>query len=549
WGGKSEAHEQEGEGEGGGSGGNGSREASWHSHALLPSSAPRLTDASASSPYRQRRFARANMASKVTADEGDETVTLKRKVTLFNGVGIIVGCIIGSGIFISPYAIYEKVPSVGWSLVIWAASGFISAVGSLCYAELGTLIPRSGGDYAYIQEAFGDLPAFLKLWVEVIIIRPSIQAVLALTFAEYVTKPVFPSCDPPISAVRLLAAGCLCLLTYVNCRSVRYAMRIQDIFTAAKIGALVVIIVTGMVELGRGNVEYLEDPFAGKIDTENVSLALYYGLFAYAGWNFLNIVTEELQEPHKNIPRAIWISLPLVTAIYILTNLAYFVVVSPAEILSSPATAMTFGEKMYGKASWIIPVFVSLSTFGGVNGMLFTSGRLFWAGASQSHLPTIFETIQIQRHTPLPALLFSCFMSLLMLLSPSIGELLTYLSFVLWLSCGASVVGLLRLRRSRPDAPRPIKVNLIWPILFILACLFLIIMPLISDPKPTGGLVLQIQRFPVMISRSLKYQILPLSFVEWLQVAWQKLLLVLPPDTSTAAEQLLQPEGADWKDE
>lgn len=143
-------------------------------------------------------------------DGGTGTVKLKRKITLLNGVALIVGTIIGSGIFVSPTGVYLSVDSVGVSLLIWSCSGIFSTLGALCYAELGTSITRSGGDYAYIRVAFGPLAAFLRLWVAIMVIRPTTQAIVALTFAHYAAKPFYPECTPPEHAVRLLAATCLC---------------------------------------------------------------------------------------------------------------------------------------------------------------------------------------------------------------------------------------------------------------------------------------------------------------------------------------------------
>lgn len=146
---------------------------------------------------------------------GDAKIKLKRKITLMNGVALIVGTIIGSGIFVSPAGVFQSTQSVGVSIVVWCLSGAFSTLGALCYAELGTSITKSGGDYAYIYVAFGPLAGFLRLWVALLIIRPTTQAIVALTFAQYAAKPFFPDCEPPESALRLLAAVCLCKLFVV----------------------------------------------------------------------------------------------------------------------------------------------------------------------------------------------------------------------------------------------------------------------------------------------------------------------------------------------
>jgi len=146
------------------------------------------------------------------AGGGDQKVNLKPKITLLNGITVIVGSIIGSGIFVSPRGVLEQTGSVGLSLIVWVVCGLFSLVGAYCYAELGTAIVRSGADYAYIYEAFGPFLAFLRLWVEAMIVRPCSQAIVALTFAYYVIEPLFPDCDQPDTAVRLLATLCICKL-------------------------------------------------------------------------------------------------------------------------------------------------------------------------------------------------------------------------------------------------------------------------------------------------------------------------------------------------
>ncbi|RUS92227.1 hypothetical protein EGW08_000080, partial [Elysia chlorotica] len=188
----------------------------------------------------------------LSAEQDDDRIVLKQKLGLMNGVTVIVGCIIGSGIFVSPRGVLMHTGSPGMSLIIWTLCGVYSMIGAYCYAELGTAIVRSGADYAYIFEAFGPFLAFLRLWVECIIVRPCTTAIVALTFATYITEPLFPDCDQPAAAVTCLAAVCILVLTFVNCADVTWATRVQDVFTYAKLLALVIIILTGVVQLGRG---------------------------------------------------------------------------------------------------------------------------------------------------------------------------------------------------------------------------------------------------------------------------------------------------------
>ncbi|XP_053386836.1 Y+L amino acid transporter 2-like [Mercenaria mercenaria] len=230
----------------------------------------------------------------------DDAINLKPKISLLNGVTIIVGSIIGSGIFVSPKGVLENAGSVGLSLIIWVMCGLFSMIGAYCYAELGTSIMKSGADYAYIYEAYGPFLAFLRLWVECMIVRPCSQAIVALTFSYYVIEPLFPDCEQPDIAVRLLAVVCILILTFINCYDVKWATRVQDIFTYAKLLALALIIITGIVQLCRGETENFNDPFEyTETNIAKATLGFYSGLFAYNGWNYLNYVIEELQDPVK----------------------------------------------------------------------------------------------------------------------------------------------------------------------------------------------------------------------------------------------------------
>ncbi|XP_044532823.1 large neutral amino acids transporter small subunit 2-like [Gracilinanus agilis] len=457
---------------------------------------------------RQRNNTKKSPKSRNESDPGPDAgsegggVALKKEIGLVSACGIIIGNIIGSGIFVSPKGVLENAGSVGLALIVWIVTGLITAVGALCYAELGVTIPKSGGDYSYVKDIFGGLAGFLRLWIALLVIYPTNQAVIALTFSSYVLQPLFPICFPPESGLRLLAGVCLLLLTWINCASVRWATRVQDIFTAGKLLALALIIVMGVIQITKGHYYWLEPEHAfenfQKPDIGLIALAFLQGSFAYAGWNFLNYVTEELVDPCKNLPRAIFISIPLVTFVYVFANIAYVTAMSPQELLASNAVAVTFGEKLLGVVAWIMPISVALSTFGGVNGSLFTSSRLFFAGAREGHLPSVLAMIHVKRRTPIPALLFTCISTLLMLVTSDIYTLINYVGFINYLFYGITIAGQIVLRWKQPLIQRPIKINLLFPVIYLLFWAFLLVFSLWSEPVVCGmGLAIMVTGVPV----------------------------------------------------
>ncbi|XP_033102960.1 Y+L amino acid transporter 2-like [Anneissia japonica] len=418
-----------------------------------------------------------------------EVMRLEPKIGLFSGVTVNVGCIIGSGIFVSPKGVILNMGSVGASLLIWTFSGLFSMLGALCYAELGLSIPKSGGTYAYIREAFGDLIAFLYVWLGLVVLLPVTFAALGIIFGQYLLEPaiVAMNCtDVDLTGcTQILAILCVSIVSYINCRSVSLAARVQDVLTVVKVLALAAIIIIGVVELAKGNTENFENAFEGT-NWMGLGGALYSGLFSYAGWYSLNFIVEEIKDPPRNLPRAIVISVSTVTSIYVLANLAYFTVLTPQELMQSNAVAVTFGIKVMGKFALIMPIAVALSTLGSINGTLLTSSRLFFAGARDGVLPKLISMINVRYKTPLPALFFVSVLSLVYVFVKDVFQLINYFNFVTWTSSGMAVLGLLYLRWKRPELEKPYKVNIALPIAFVIACGTLVTLGAIAAPMDTA---------------------------------------------------------------
>ncbi|KAK3877911.1 hypothetical protein Pcinc_017421 [Petrolisthes cinctipes] len=434
-----------------------------------------------------------------TGGDINHETKLKKELGLLEGVAIILGIIIGSGIFISPKGVLEETGSVGMSLVVWIMCGLLSMVGALCYAELGTSIPKSGGDYAYINTAFGSLPSFLFLWDANLIFVPTTNAIMGLTFAKYVIQPFFPGCEMPEAAIRLIAALAICFLTFINCWNVRLTTKLQDLFMITKVGALLIIILAGMVYLCMGHTSNFDNAFKGtSTEPGQIAVSFYSGIFSYAGWNYLNFMTEELQNPFVNLPRAIYISLPLVTLVYVLANIGYLAVLSPTDMLASDAIAVTFADRLMSSGNWVMPLLVALSAFGGLSVHIMTSSRLCFVGARQGHFPDCLSLINTKCSTPMSSLVFLGVLSLVYLCTTDIYMLIEYSSFVESMFILCSIAGLLYLRWKCPDMERPIKINIIIPIMFLLICGFLVFLPLYVRPFEVGmGLLITASGIPV----------------------------------------------------
>ncbi|XP_013167118.1 PREDICTED: b(0,+)-type amino acid transporter 1-like isoform X2 [Papilio xuthus] len=415
----------------------------------------------------------------------DDPVHLKRRVGLFSGVALIVGTMIGSGIFVAPSGLLEYTDSVGISFIIWMACGLLSLLGALAYAELGTMNTSSGAEYAYFMDAFGGPPAFLFSWVSTLVLKPSQMAIICLSFAKYAVEPFVAECEPPGALVKLVAVICIVMILAVNCYSVNLATNVQNIFTAAKLVAVLIIVCGGAYKLGLGNTRHLQEPnFASsKATLGNIAIAFYNGLWAYDGWNNLNYVTEEIKNPSKNLPLSIIIGIPLVTLCYALMNVSYLAVMSVSEMTSSEAVAVTFGNRVLGPLAWLMPLAVTISTFGSANGTLFVAGRLCFAASREGHLLDILSYVHVRRFTPAPGLIFHSLIAVAMVLYGTIDSLIEFFSFTAWIFYGGAMLALIVMRYTKPHAPRPYKVPVIIPYIVLLVSVYLVVGPVINKPQ------------------------------------------------------------------
>ncbi|XP_061929349.1 b(0,+)-type amino acid transporter 1 isoform X2 [Apis cerana] len=422
-----------------------------------------------------------------TDPEENNSVHLKRRVGLVSGVALIVGTMIGSGIFVSPSGLLVRTGSIGISFLVWTACGMLSLCGALAYAELGTMNTSSGAEYAYFMDAFGAPPAFLFSWVSTLVLKPSQMAIICLSFAQYAVEAFAADCDPPEEVVKIVALLAIILILLVNCYSVNLATGVQNAFTAAKLIAILVVIAGGSYKLIQGNTQHLKgafDTFDGStVNIGRLATAFYTGLWAYDGWNNLNYVTEEIKDPSKNLPRSIMIGIPLVTLCYALINVSYLAVMSPSEMIESEAVAVTFGNRILGVMAWLMPLSVAISTFGSANGTLFAAGRLCFAASREGHLLDCLSYVHVRRFTPAPGLIFHSLVAGAMVISGNIDSLIDFFSFTAWIFYGGAMLALLVMRRTRPNHPRPYKCPLIIPVLVLGISAYLIIAPIIDKPQ------------------------------------------------------------------
>jgi basic amino acid/polyamine antiporter, APA family len=398
---------------------------------------------------------KAPLDARSAADEPAEGGYL-RVLSLLDATLLVVGCIIGGGIFFNPQKVAQLTGDASASLLAWGAGGALALAGALVYAELGGAYPRAGGVYVYLREAFGRLPAFLFAWSVLLIIAPGALALIAIFFAQNL-RTFVPALGT--GAERWIASGVIVLLALVNARGVVLGSRVQGLFTLGKLAAFVMIAVAGLCWAGPPLERFSDSatpPVLPDAGFAGVWLALVPILFTYGGWQNATFVAAEIREPRRNVPRAMLIGAGIVVVVYLSVNAAFLRIATPDAIAAEPRFATLATEAALGPiGARIVSIGILLSTFGICAAILLANPRLVQAIAADGCFFRALAPLHATRRTPAHAILALGAWSIALVWIPQTGGLTDAVVFADWVFFGLCGLAVIVLRRKQPGVSRP----------------------------------------------------------------------------------------------
>jgi basic amino acid/polyamine antiporter, APA family len=401
---------------------------------------------------------------------------------IFSAIMLVAGGVIGSGIFRKAGVMAAQVGSPEVLLGVWVVAGVISLLGTLSNAELAAMMPQTGGQYIYLERAYGPFVAFLYGWALFAVIQSGSIAALAYVFAEYTTQLVsLPEAAEPLRSVsfhlpfigdiapfkelgvKALAAFVILLLTIVNYIGVRFGGLVQNIFSIAKMAAMLGLVLLVIFTPNVGSFTNLTHDSAtihptGLLWWAAIAAALQGAFWAYDGWHKITYIGGELKSPQRDLPRSLIIGILLVAGLYLLMSTIYSFVLPIDEMAKSKLVAADVAERCFAGGGRWIAVAVMLSTFGAANAVILTSARVYFSMAERRVFPTMLAHAHPRFHTPGPSLIAQAVWSVLLLFSGTFDTLTDTLIFVSWFFYAANACAVIVLRRREPDAPRPFKV-------------------------------------------------------------------------------------------
>lgn len=460
---------------------------------------------------------------------GGGSLEKHKTLTYLNGLSLIIGLIIGSGIFSAPGQVIIRAGSPGASLLVWVIAGVLAWTGAASYAELGGAIPLNGGPQVYLSKIFGELFGFLFTWCAVMVLKPGSTAIIAIIFGEYFVRAIVgaeaetvnPWINKGVALFGLLA------VTFMNMLSTRLGTKVGDMFMFLKFIALlgvtvigIIVAITGFSANGEASTDWkTRHWFEGtSTDVSSWAVALYSGLWAFDGWDNTNYVVGEFVHPGRDLPRVIHTAMPLVIISYVLANVAYFFVLPLDAIKSTNTVAVLFGNKVFGSiGALVLSLIVSASCLGALNATAFTSGRLIYAAGKEGYLPSFLGRIGFGRNsenpslstlqrrswfskklasavgdaetglffTPVNALLFNTLITVVYIIIGDFSTLLTFYGVAGYTFYFLTVLGLIVLRVREPQLERPYRTWISTPIIFCCVSLFLLSRAVFAEPLQT----------------------------------------------------------------
>lgn len=459
------------------------------------------------------------MTSPAAASPGVTTATrdLVRALSLRDAIALVL-TVIGTGVFLKTAPMAQLVGSPSKVLLAWLAAGFLSLAGALTYAELGAMMPEAGGEYVFLREAYGDLPAFLFGWSSVMLIASGGLAAVSTALASFLGSFV------PLNAVfvthdfhvlgqvvpwrlgiqQVVAVAVILLFSWVNARGIQLGSRVQWASTVAKLGGIAIIVLGAFLLSRTGSWEHLKTPVTATTAPTGIGAfgaAMLAALWAYQGWSNVPMVAGEIEKPERNIPRALIFGMLIVILVYLVTNLAFFYALPFSEILTANSTAYRDALPVAAKAAqtfWrygaqIVSLAFMISAIGALNGITLMNARVPFAMARDGlffgGLAKLGETSSV----PSNAIWFQGIWACVIALSGTFDQITTSVIFAVWLFTALVGTSLFVLRRKLPAAPRRYRTPgyPIVPALFILVALWLVINTLTASPvESAAGLFL-----------------------------------------------------------
>jgi APA family basic amino acid/polyamine antiporter len=415
---------------------------------------------------------------------------LARRLGFWSAIGIVIGVTIGSGIFRTPASIASRVPDPVLMLGVWLAGGFISLAGALSVAELAAALPQTGGWYVYLREGWGRLAGFLFGWSELVLIRASANGAISTVFSEYLLRSL--GYDPAAygAATDYLAAAAIITAAIVNIRGVQLGALVAGASSAAKFSALALLVLASFV-LGGGAGASAGNftAAAGPVDAGMFGLALISVLWAYDGFADVSFVAGEVRNPQRTLPRAIVVGTLAIIGIYLAANVAYLYVNPLDRMAVSPLIAADTMQALFGQVGVaFVAVVVTVSTFGALIAIMLSAPRIFFAMADDGLFFRALARVHPRYGTPHVAIALSAALGVLFVLTRTFEQLADTFVLTIWPFYGLAIAGIYRLRRLRPDLPRPYKVPgyPFVPAIFVAAVIYLVGNALIADPVWTG---------------------------------------------------------------